>query len=132
MVYTHKRCSSTNNTLPMSLNTTRRSVNKAAVARHRDRLTSQVVYSKQPKLGLTQEFVVDCALWVLHSIKRLISLMLLKWFYLIVLFILCIGCLTKMFNRLVMCMDAVAALPHAHIETLHTHTMNKFTLSTVF
>ena len=26
---------------------------------------SQVVYSKQPKLGLTQEFVVDCAhaLW---------------------------------------------------------------------
>ena len=33
--------------------------------------TSQVVYSKQPKLGLTQEFVVDCAhaLWVVHSIK---------------------------------------------------------------
>ena len=43
---------------------------------------SQVVYSKQPKLGLTQEFVVDCAhaLWVVHSIKRLVSLMLLKWF----------------------------------------------------
>ena len=42
----------------------------------------QVVYSKQPKLGLTQEFVVDCAhaLWVVHSIKRLVSLMLLKWF----------------------------------------------------
>ena len=37
-------------------------------------LKSQVVYSKQPKLGLTQEFVVDCAhaLWVVHSIKRLI------------------------------------------------------------
>ena len=60
-------------------------------------LKSQVVYSKQPKLGLTQEFVVDCAhaLWVVRSIKRLVSLMLLKWFYLIVLFILCIGCLTK-------------------------------------
>ena len=45
-------------------------------------LKSQVVYSKQPKLGLTQEFVVDCAhaLWVVHSIKRLVSLMLLKWF----------------------------------------------------
>ena len=43
---------------------------------------SQVVYSKQPKLELTQEFVVDCAhaLWVVHSIKRLVSLMLLKWF----------------------------------------------------
>ena len=43
---------------------------------------SKVVYSKQPKLGLTQEFVVDCAhaLWVVHSIKRLVSLMLLKWF----------------------------------------------------
>ena len=37
-------------------------------------LKSQVVYSKQPKLGLTQEFVVDCAhaLWVVHSIKRLV------------------------------------------------------------
>ena len=45
-------------------------------------LKSQVVYSKQPKLGLTQEFVVDCAhaLWVVHSIKRLVSFMLLKWF----------------------------------------------------
>ena len=45
-------------------------------------LKSQVVYSKQPKLGLTQEFVVDCAhaLWVVHSIRRLVSLMLLKWF----------------------------------------------------
>ena len=42
---------------------------------------SQVVYSKQPKLGLTQEFVVDCAhaLWVVHSIKRLVSLRLLRW-----------------------------------------------------
>ena len=47
------------------------------------------LYSKQPKLGLTQEFVVDCAhaLWVVHSTKRLVTLMLLKWFYLIVLFI---------------------------------------------
>ena len=45
-------------------------------------LKSQVVYSKQPKLGLTQEFVEDCAhaLWVVHLIKRLVSLMLLKWF----------------------------------------------------
>ena len=45
-------------------------------------LKSQVVYSKQHKLGLTQEFVVDCvhALWVVRSIKRLVSLMLLKWF----------------------------------------------------
>ena len=45
-------------------------------------LKSQVVYSKQPKLGLTQEFVVDCAhaLWVVRSIKRLVSLMLLKLF----------------------------------------------------
>ena len=40
------------------------------------------LYSKQPKLGLTQEFVVDCAhaLWVVHLTKGLISLMLLKWF----------------------------------------------------
>ena len=38
----------------------------------------------------------------------------------------------KMFNRLVMCMDTVAVLPHAHIDSLHTHTMDKFTLSTVF
>ena len=45
-------------------------------------LKFQVVYSKQSKLGLTQEFVVDCAhaLWVIRSIKRLVSLMLLKWF----------------------------------------------------
>ena len=40
------------------------------------------LYSKQPKLGLTQEFVVDCAhaLCVVYSTKRLVSLMLLKWF----------------------------------------------------
>ena len=73
-------------------------------------LKSQVVYSKQPKLGLTQEFVVDCAhaLWVVHSIKRLVSLMLLKWFlsdsFIYFMY------LTKCFNRLVMCMDAVACL----------------------
>ena len=24
-----------------------------------------------------------------------------------------------------MCMDTVAALPHAHIDSLHTHTMDK-------
>ena len=36
------------------------------------------------KLGLTQEFVVDCAhaLQVVHSTKRLVTLILLKWFYL--------------------------------------------------
>ena len=40
------------------------------------------LYSKQPKHGLMQEFVVDCAhaLWVVHSTKRLVTLMLLKWF----------------------------------------------------
>ena len=40
------------------------------------------LYSKQPKLGLTQEFVMDCAhaLWVVHSTERLVTLMLLKWF----------------------------------------------------
>ena len=95
-----------------------------------------MVYSKQPKLGLTQEFVVDCAhaLWVVRSIKRLVSLMLLKWFLSdsFIYFMYTIGCLTKIFNRLVVCMDTVAALPHAHIDSLHTHTMDKFTLSTVF
>ena len=40
------------------------------------------LYSKQPKLGLTQEFVVDCAhaLWVVHPTKGLVTLMLLKGF----------------------------------------------------
>ena len=35
----------------------------------------------------------------------------------------------KILNRLVMCMDTVAVLPHAHIDSLHTHTMgmDKFT-----
>ena len=67
-----------------------------------------------------QEFVVDCAhaLWMVHLTKRLVTLMLLKWFYLIVLFILCIGCETKIFNRLVICMDTVAVLPHAHIDII--------------
>ena len=31
----------------------------------------------------------------------------------------------KIFNRLVMCMDTVAVLPHARIDSLHTHTMDK-------
>ena len=37
---------------------------------------------KQPNVGLTQEFVVDCAhaLWVVHTTKRLVSLMLVKGF----------------------------------------------------
>ena len=32
------------------------------------------LHTKQPKLGLTQEFVVDCAhaLWVVHTTKRLV------------------------------------------------------------
>ena len=38
----------------------------------------------------------------------------------------------KVFDRFVMCMDTVAVLPHAHKDSLHTHTMDKFTLSTVF
>ena len=40
------------------------------------------LHSKHPKLGLTQEFVVDCAhaLWVVHTTKILVSLMLLKGF----------------------------------------------------
>ena len=38
----------------------------------------------------------------------------------------------KILNRLVVCMDAVAVLPHAHIDSLHTHTMDKFALGTVF
>ena len=38
----------------------------------------------------------------------------------------------KILNGLVVCMDTVAVLPHAHINSLHTHTMHKFTLSTVF
>ena len=40
------------------------------------------LYSKQPELGLTQEFVMDCAhaLWVVHTTKILVSLMLLKGF----------------------------------------------------
>ena len=61
---------------------------------------------------------MDCAhaLWGVHSIKRLVSLKLLKWFLSDILFILCIGYLTKLFNRLVVCMDTVAALPHvSHI-----------------
>ena len=41
-----------------------------------------VILLKQPKLGLTQECVVDCAhaLWVVHTTKRLVFLMLLKGF----------------------------------------------------
>ena len=59
--------------------------------------------------------------------------MLLKWF----LFDSFIYFMYRMFNeiffnRLVVCMDTVAALPHAHIDSLHTHTLDKFTLSTVF
>ena len=38
----------------------------------------------------------------------------------------------NIFNRLVMCMDSVAVSPHAHIDSLHTQTMDKFTLSTLF
>ena len=38
----------------------------------------------------------------------------------------------KILNRLVMCIDTVAVLPLAHIDSHHTHTMYKFMLSTVF
>ena len=94
-----------------------------------------MVYSKQPKLGLTHEFVVDCAhaLWVVHSTKRLVSLMLLKWFLSDSFIYFMYRMLNEnRFNRLVMHMDTVAALPHTHVNSLHTHTMDKFTLSTVF
>ena len=37
----------------------------------------------------------------------------------------------NIFNRLVMCMDTVAVLPHAHIDNLHTHTMDKFTVDRI-
>ena len=54
---------------------------------------------------------MDCAhaLWVVHTTKRLVSLMLLKGF-IRVLFIL-------RMNGLVVCMDTVAVLPHAHIDS---------------
>ena len=38
----------------------------------------------------------------------------------------------NIFNGLVVCMDIVTVLPHAYIDSLHTHTMDKFMLSTVF
>ena len=38
----------------------------------------------------------------------------------------------RILNRLVMCMNTVVVLPHAHIDSLHTHMMDKFMLSTVF
>ena len=43
---------------------------------------SQVVILQTAQTWLTQEFVVDCAhaLWVVHTTKRLVSLMLLKGF----------------------------------------------------
>ena len=71
-----------------------------------------------------------CCGWYIQL--RLVSLMLLKGF----LFDSCIYFMHRMldeiFNSLVMCMDTVAVLPHAHIDSLHTHTMDTFTLSTVF
>ena len=71
--------------------------------------------------------------WYVRLKDYIVSLMLLKWFLSDgFIYFMYIGCLTKIFNRLVVCMDTVAALPHAHIDSLHTHTMDKFTLSTVF
>ena len=35
----------------------------------------------------------------------------------------------KILNGLVVCMDTVPVLSHAHIDSLHTHTMDNFTLS---
>ena len=60
-----------------------------------------------------------CAV-VVHTTKRLVSLILLKGFLIDSLYILC---QMKIFNRLIMCMDTVAVLPHAHIHSPHTHTM---------
>ena len=77
---------------------------------------------------------MDCAhaLWVVHSTKRLVSLMLLKCFLSDSLIYFMYRMLKFFFNKLVICMDTVAALPHAHIDSLHTYTMDKFKLSTVF
>ena len=77
---------------------------------------------------------MDCAhaLWVVHSIKRLVSLMLMKWFLFDSFIYFMYRMFNEIFNSLVVCMDTVAALPHAHIDSLHTHTLDKFTLSTVF
>ena len=69
---------------------------------------------------------MDCA----H--KGLVSLILLTGFSSDSFIYFMYRMLNDIFNRLVMCMDTVAVLPHAHIDSLHTHTMNKFTLSTVF
>ena len=82
------------------------------------------LYSKQPTLGLTLEFVMDCAhaLWVVHTTKRLVSLMLLKGFLSDSFIYFMYRMLDENFNKLVMCLDTVAVLPHAHIDSLHTHT----------
>ena len=54
---------------------------------------------------------MDCAhaLWVVHTTKRLVSLMLLKGFIRVLLIL--------RMNGLVACMDTVAVLPHAHIDS---------------
>ena len=64
--------------------------------------------------------------------KILVFLMLLKGFLPDSLIYFMYRMLDEIFNRLVMCMDTVAVLPHAHIDSLHTHTLDKFKLSTVF
>ena len=48
------------------------------------------------------------------------------------MYITFIKCYKNVMCLLGMCMDTVVVLPHAHIDSLHTHTMDKFTLSTVF
>ena len=61
------------------------------------------LHSKQPNLGLTQEFVVVCAhaLWVVHTTKRLVSLMLLKGFL----------------------SDSFIYFMYRMLDSLHTHAM---------
>ena len=62
------------------------------------------LHSKKPKLGLTQEFVVDCAyaLWVVHTTERLVSLMLLKGFLCDSFIYFIYRMLDEKINRLVM------------------------------
>ena len=64
-------------------------------------------------------------LWVVHSTKRLVSLMLLKWFLSDSFIYFMYRMLKKIFNTLIMCMDTVAALPHTHIDSLHKRSLGE-------
>ena len=64
------------------------------------------------------------ALWVVHKTKTSIfNATESERVFNLVLFILCLGCQMKVLNRLFMCMDTVAVLPHGHTDSPHTHTM---------